>query len=525
MSQVAEASPSTAPTSAQFAATVQRGYGYAGEQAHRLVTAEHLLLALTEDVDALAVLQRKGIDIDHLRNEVASLVSRNNDRFLPGEEVRPAYGADFRRVMNIAGGAASPRRPIDGALMLSALIADGTTPAAELIKLYGLSFEDTSRTSRPLMTASVAPPSLANVRSNAREAALGYRLRNGAAADFVALVPGDVGLPQNGARRGPPAVREQVAEPDWQARTPVAYDQQRTGPTADWADSYLDTPAPPPLEQYPPQADAYGWQRSPADNAGQPPADWSGYGYPDEDARSAGAAEPAWSKPPAGPPPVQQQARQRSLRQGEPRPAQEGRRAADPGAVPKTKGRKSSGKSRRQFPDRGLLLENIPRRMQVGQAAIIEAQIARRDIEAAVLDLLVANPSSDPAEPITHALTVRLRSPDGAMTVETGSPETQWVESTLGLLQDDFSSWRWTLTPKWKGATELQLMISARALTPQGLMGETALPDQLVEVMVASNYGTFLRRLAGWIGVTIAAGVIGAVGEHLLRVVGRILTH
>ena len=473
MSHVADAPLNAPPSSPQLQATVQRAFGYADEQRHRQVTPEHLLLALTEDGDSVAVLQRRGIDLDRLRHDVAALMGRNNDRFALSEAGPPVYGADFRRVMNIAAGAASPRRPIDGALMLSALIADGVTPAAEVIKLYGLTFEDTARTSRPLRTSPLPPvasPSLANVRSHAREAALGYRLRKDPPEDFVAVTPGGA-APQR----------------DW---PPVSQD-----------DDYAELPAP-----INPNFDEAPWQ--PADaRAGHP--DWTNYAYPDTEQPGVARQEAA----PANAAPAQSQ---RSI----PRSA---RPSAD--AVPRTKGRKPTGKARRPSADNGLMLENVPRRMVMGTSMSVEARIARRDIEAAILDLRMPGQPMDSNAPVTHAMTVRLRSPDGAMIVESASPETQWVESTLGLLQDDFSSWRWTITPRWSGTTQLQLMVSARAVTPQGLLGETALPEQTVGTTVVSNYRSILASVFKWVGIAMAAGVVGAVGEHMLKVVGRILTH
>ena len=512
MSQITGASPNAAPSAPELQATVQRAYGYAQEQGHRQVTPEHLLLALTEDADAIAVLLRRAIDLDRLRHDVAGLMGRNNDRFAEGEPGRPDYGPDFRRVMGIAGAAASPRRPIDGALMISALIADGVTPSAEIIKLYGLTFEDAARTSRPLRSATpalppAASPSLANVRSNAREAALGYRLRKGPPDDFLAVTPSS-SSPLNGALQNvaapssPPAWPAQAAPPD--------------APPGDWDDEYTELPLVAPQEQFAATQPSPAWQLAEAgpEAAGQP--EWNNFGYPEAETTRSPQREVAWADEPPPPPP---RAPQRALHRTD------DRRASDPGAAPKTKGRKSAARARRSPHDNGMLLENIPRRMISGTAMSIEARIARRDVEAAILDLWLPSHVQNPDADVTHAITVRLRSPDGAMTVESGSPETQWVETTLGLLQDDFSSWRWTVTPRWTGVTQLQLVVSTRAVTPQGLLDETALPEQTVGVTVVSNYGAVLANLAKWVTIAMAAGIAGAVGEHLLKVVGRILTH
>jgi neural Wiskott-Aldrich syndrome protein len=552
MSQVADASLTAAPSSPQLKATVERAYGYADEQGHRQVTPEHLLLALTEDADAVAVLQRKGIDLDRLRNDVAGLMGRNNDRFTVDETGQTAYGADFRRVMSIAGGAASPRRPIDGALMLSAMIADGVTPAAELIKLYGLNFEDASRTSRPLRNAAPPaqpaappPPSMSVLRTTAREAALGYRMRKEPPEDFVAIEPEGVrqrpdplGDPVREDRWSPtpdaaPVVQMPVRQPPMQMQPLQPVQQmplQARAVPHQMTDQWAEEPAELPMHRN--ALDSYGadpalpdWQ--PANGSasygapplGNPP-DWRQYGGGEPQAQQE-AQPPEWSQEPA-PPPQQQPP---AARQPPPREQGQTRRAAESGTAPKTKGRKAAAKARKPANESSLLIDNIPHQLVSGISMNVEARIARRDLEAALLDLHVPGGPHGPDSPATHAMTVRLRSPDGAVVVETASPETQWVENTLGLLQDDFSSWRWTITPRWSGKTELQLVASARSVTAEGLLGETALTDQTVAVSVVSNYRSGLGSVAKWLGIALAAGIVGAVGEHLLRVVGRILTH
>ncbi|MFV0369586.1 MAG: hypothetical protein ACK5KM_14120, partial [Hyphomicrobiaceae bacterium] len=105
--------------------------------------------------------------------------------------------------------------------------------------------------------------------------------------------------------------------------------------------------------------------------------------------------------------------------------------------------------------------------------------------------------------------------PDGGFFIETNSPETQWIENTLGFDSDDYASWRWSVTPKERGAKRLQLIISARTVGTDGLAAETALPDQVVDVKVRINYGKSLKRLGGWVLAAIAGGVFARFGEDL----------
>ena len=54
--------------------SLHRALAYANERRHEYATLEHLLLALTEDQDAVAVLRACGVDLGRLRGEVLSYV-------------------------------------------------------------------------------------------------------------------------------------------------------------------------------------------------------------------------------------------------------------------------------------------------------------------------------------------------------------------------------------------------------------------------------------------------------------------
>ena len=53
--------------SANLEQTLHRALAYANERRHEYATLEHLLLALTEDPDAVAVLRACGVDLERLR--------------------------------------------------------------------------------------------------------------------------------------------------------------------------------------------------------------------------------------------------------------------------------------------------------------------------------------------------------------------------------------------------------------------------------------------------------------------------
>ena len=54
--------------------SLHRALALANERRHEYATLEHLLLALTEDQDAIAVLRACGVDIDHLRQDLSDYI-------------------------------------------------------------------------------------------------------------------------------------------------------------------------------------------------------------------------------------------------------------------------------------------------------------------------------------------------------------------------------------------------------------------------------------------------------------------
>ena len=53
--------------------SLHRALAHANERRHEYATLEHLLLALTEDQDAIAVLRACSVDIDRLRRSTDSV--------------------------------------------------------------------------------------------------------------------------------------------------------------------------------------------------------------------------------------------------------------------------------------------------------------------------------------------------------------------------------------------------------------------------------------------------------------------
>ena len=164
----------------------------------------------------------------------------------------------------------------------------------------------------------------------------------------------------------------------------------------------------------------------------------------------------------------------------------------------------------------GQLVENIPRRMTKGVAQIVEVRVARAELSNLADGMQGQGLAQRHELVITQAMSLRLRAPNGGFFIETSSPETQWIENKLGLLSDDFASWRWTVTPQRTGRESLQLIVAARTVGGDGLMAETALPDQVFEVRVSTNYKSLALRWTGWAAAAVIGGLFAKFGEQIL---------
>src|SRR5918996_998967 len=122
--------------------SLHRALAQANERRHEYATLEHLLLALTEDQDAIAVLRACSVDLDRLRrdvltyvdNELTNLVSNHSD------DAKPT--ASFQRVLQRAAihVQSSGREEVTGANVLVAMFAERESHA-----VYFLQEQDMTR--------------------------------------------------------------------------------------------------------------------------------------------------------------------------------------------------------------------------------------------------------------------------------------------------------------------------------------------------------------------------------------------
>ena len=120
------------------------------------------------------------------------------------------------------------------------------------------------------------------------------------------------------------------------------------------------------------------------------------------------------------------------------------------------------------------------------------------------------------------ALSVRLRSADGALVVAANAPETFWEKAPVpGRPTGEVVIWRFNLIAMQSGASGLQLLVGSHSVGPDGLGTETTVYDQKLGVRItASKRRTAVRvskaALVGLASVAVVALVEYAVGIDLL---------
>ena len=341
--------------SSNLSATVARGADYARQQGHFEVTLEHMLLALCEDPDAGLVLAASNIDLEQLRGEVANYLGGREPIPQP-QGGTPAVSADLRRILDAAAAAArgGRRREINGAIVLAAIVGDGKSPAAHLLRDQGLTFEGaikalqrapkTAPPSRPAATNAEDILANARARVQSRTAPPRQPVHDDADEDEEDEQEEAAQEQEPAPEPAPgPAYERDEAPPSDVAAAPMP------APQPQFEDEFEDEPAPPPPQPQPqrrpeplsrkrlaerlqPPAPAYReeprpeprFDPAPADAWHQPPPptpdeggmaslddDYDGYGVAEEAGPPGMPAsapfppplpvpEPSWTPPPGG---------------------------------------------------------------------------------------------------------------------------------------------------------------------------------------------------------------------------------
>jgi ATP-dependent Clp protease ATP-binding subunit ClpA len=115
---------------------LHRAIALATERGHELATLEHLLLALTEDQDAGAVMRACNVDLDLLRRNLYEFIENDlaNLKVEDAEQAKPT--ASFQRVIQraVIHVQSSGREEVTGANVLVALFAERESNAAHFLQ-------------------------------------------------------------------------------------------------------------------------------------------------------------------------------------------------------------------------------------------------------------------------------------------------------------------------------------------------------------------------------------------------------
>ena len=115
---------------------LHRAIAIATERDHELATLEHLLLALTDDQDAGAVMRACNVDIDALKSELVEFIENDlaNLKTDLGEQAKPT--TSFQRVIQraVIHVQSSGREEVTGANVLVALFAERESNAAHFLQ-------------------------------------------------------------------------------------------------------------------------------------------------------------------------------------------------------------------------------------------------------------------------------------------------------------------------------------------------------------------------------------------------------
>ncbi|MEO1719446.1 MAG: hypothetical protein AAFR23_04355 [Pseudomonadota bacterium] len=164
--------------------------------------------------------------------------------------------------------------------------------------------------------------------------------------------------------------------------------------------------------------------------------------------------------------------------------------------------------------DRGDLAAQVPTAMRVDEPTLVEVRVARQALEQ-INRVAQAGRGGRRDFVVSQAMTLRVRAASGAFTIENAAPETQWIENRLGLLNDDFVVWRWSVTPRQRGQQTVQIIGNLRSVTADGIATETALPDEATEVSVRPAPQKTAGRIATWM-VAMALGAVVALSAPIV---------
>ncbi|MDD9899515.1 MAG: ATP-dependent Clp protease ATP-binding subunit ClpA [Alphaproteobacteria bacterium] len=124
--------------------TLHRALAYANARNHEFATLEHLLLALTDDQDAVSVMRACGVDVEILRDDVRRFIDDNMANLVHpnADEAKPT--SSFQRVLQRAAihVQSSGREEVTGANVLVALYSERESNAVWFLQQQDMSRYD-----------------------------------------------------------------------------------------------------------------------------------------------------------------------------------------------------------------------------------------------------------------------------------------------------------------------------------------------------------------------------------------------
>lgn len=197
-----------------LAATFTRASDVAGRAGAPEVSLEHVLLALCDDVEAVAVLDASRVAIDQLYSEVVEYL---NQTHVPAQAAGgPKASADVSRIIEAAAAAArgGRRRDITGAIVLAAIVGDGRSVAAQILQALGLTFDEAIKALQRALNqpgvrdTPIELPPAEDVLARARER---VQLRSAPTLREIMNEPAQRSAPSPMRQLAPPSVSEAVA--------------------------------------------------------------------------------------------------------------------------------------------------------------------------------------------------------------------------------------------------------------------------------------------------------------------------
>ncbi len=121
--------------------TLRRALAHANERRHRYATLEHLLLALTEDQDAMATLRLRNIELDRLKRDLVGYIDSPLSNLVRDARGSAGPTVGFQRVLQRAAMRvqASGHSNVTGADLVASLLSERPSYAAEMLQEQNLS--------------------------------------------------------------------------------------------------------------------------------------------------------------------------------------------------------------------------------------------------------------------------------------------------------------------------------------------------------------------------------------------------